>query len=267
MRSRAQALAGRVVVFLVVATILGLVAPGLPAARATPYPTVPVGLDRWFVSNLTGAELAPGGSGAISFTVGDPLAGLAISSTVLTLQVYAFNAFPGNATSTVAVAAPPVLASSSGSGAAANVSLGTVAAGSVRRGFGGRAILRDDAERDLRGANRAAVRRRGADYLLESRGWFTDAQWSAATAGPGGSVDLNVSALGVSGVIPDTSILVSSSDLSTAIYAVLGAGLVLVGLAAWLYFRPPKSSSGVRKEPADIHAPSAFGKSRTKDGD
>jgi hypothetical protein len=266
-RSRERALARRVVVFLVVATILGLMTSSLPAARATPYPTVPLALDRWFVSNLTGAELAPGGGGAISFTVGDPLAGVALSSTVLTLQVYAFNAFPGNATSPLTVAAPPVLVSSSGSGAVANVSLGTVAAGSVVAG----SVEVQSSGTTPSGtfAVRTALRfvAGGADYLLESRGWFTDAQWSAATAGPGGSVDLNVSALGVSGVIPETSILVSSSNLSTAIYAVLGAGLVLVGLAAWLYFRPPKSSSGVRKVPADIHAPSAFGTSRTKDGD
>jgi len=107
----------------------------------------------------------------------------------------------------------------------------------------------------------------GSEFVLESRGWFTANAWAAATAGVGGALSLNVSALGVSGVSPETSVLVSSSNLTTAIWAVLAASLVLIGLAAWLYFRPPKSRSGVRNDPVDIQAPSAFGKSRTSDGD
>jgi len=108
-RSRDPVRTRRAAVLLVLAICLGLGVSGLPVAGAASYPTIPLGLDRWFVSNLTGAELAPGGGGSISFTIGNPLTGVAISSTLLTLQVYAFNAFPGNATSTVEVSAPPVL--------------------------------------------------------------------------------------------------------------------------------------------------------------
>jgi len=266
-RSRDPARTRRAAVLLVLAICLGLGVSGMPVAGAAPYPTVPLGLDRWFVSNLTGAELAPGGGGSISFTIGNPLTGVAISSTLLTLQVYAFNAFPGNATSTVDISAPPVLVSASGSGSSVNESLGTIPSGAVVAG----SIAVQSSATTPSGtfAVRIALRfvAGGADYLLESRGWFTDAQWAAATAEPNGSVDLNVSALGVSGVVPETSVLVSSSNLSNAIYAVLGAGVVLVGVAAWLYFRPPKSSSGVRNVPADIQAPSALGNSRTRDGD
>ncbi|MGA8276293.1 MAG: hypothetical protein WB789_06040 [Thermoplasmata archaeon] len=267
MRSRDRARAGPLAVLLVVAVCLGLNAAVLPAARASSYPTVPLGLDRWFVSDLTGAEVSPGGGGTISFTVGDPLTGLSISSTVLTLQVYAFNAFPGNATSTLGVSSAPVLVASTVSGLSVNESLGTIEANQTVAGSV--AVQTSATTPSGTFAVRTALRfvAGGVDYLLESRGWFTSAQWAAATAGPNGSVDLNVSALGVSGVVPETSVLVSSSNLSTAIYAVLGAGVVLVGIAAWLYFRPPKSSSGVRNAPEETQAPSAFGNKRTRDGD
>jgi len=266
-RSRGRVRASPAVVLLVVAATLGLAFAGLPTASAAQYPPVPLALDRWFVSNLTGAELSPGSGGSISFTVGDPLVGESMSSPVLTLQVYAFNAFPGNATSAVGVSAPPILVTATTSGASVNLSFGTIAPnGTVAASV---AVQSSGATPSGTFAVRVALRfvADGADYLLESRGWFTTPEWAAATAGPNGSVDLNVSALGVSGILPETSILVSSSNLSTAIYAVLGAGLVLVGLAAWLYFRPPKSSSGVRKAPDVTQAPSALGSRRTRDGD
>jgi hypothetical protein len=266
-RSRDRTRAGPLVVLLAVAACVGLGVAGVPVANASVYPTLPLGLDRWFVSNLTGAEVAPGGGGTISFTVGDPMTAQPISSTVLTLQVYAFDAFPGNATSTIGVSAPPVLVTSNASGPSVNLSLGTIAA---HDGVVGSVAVQTSATTPSGTfAVRTALRfvAGGAQYLLESRGWFTTAQWTAATAGPNGSVDLNVSGLGVSGVVPETSVLVSSSDLTTAIYAVLGAALVLVGLAAWLYFRPSKSRAGVRKAPDEIQAPNALGNKRTRDGD
>ena len=88
-----------------------LVAPG---ARAAPYPPLPIALDRDFLGNLSGPTLAPGDSGNLRFTVSDPLEG-PISSVALTLEVYAFNAFPGNATSTLPVAGAPALTTASSS--------------------------------------------------------------------------------------------------------------------------------------------------------
>jgi hypothetical protein len=266
-RSRVRARGNPIAVVLVVVAVFGLGLANVPLARGAGYPTVPIGLDRGFVSNLTGAEVAPGGGGTISFAVGNPLAGGPIGSTVLTLQVYAFNAFPGNATSTVDVAAAPVLVTPTTSGPSVNVSLGNLSTGA--RVVGSVGVQSSATTPSGTFAVRVALRfvAGGQDYLFESRGWFTTDAWAAATQGPNGSVDLNVSALGVSGVVPETSVLVSSSNLSVAIYAVLAAGLVLVGLAAWLYFRPPNSSSGVRKAPEDIHAPSALGNKRTSDGD
>jgi hypothetical protein len=216
---------------------------------------------------VTGAEVAPSGGGTISFTVSDPLPGTSISSVVLTLEVYAFNAFPGNSTSSLAVATAPILVNASASGLGVNESFGTLAPGRVVAG----SVAVQSAATTPSGtfAVRSALRfvANGTPYLLESRGWFTAALWTSATTGPNGSVDVNMTTLGVSGILPETSVLVTSSTLSTAIWAVLAAGVVLVGAAAWLYFRPPKSRSGVRKAPGDIHAPRAFGKSRTRDGD
>jgi hypothetical protein len=266
-RSRARTRVAPIAVLVVLVACIAIGLGSLPVSRAAGVPTVPLGLDRWFVSNLTGAEVSPGNGGTIAFTVGDPLVGLAITSTVLTLQVYAFNAFPGNATSTVDVSAAPVLVTPTASGLVVNESFGTVesnhsVAGSV-------AVETSSTTPSGTFAVRTALRfvAGGENYLFESRGWFTASAWAAATAGPGGSVALNVSALGVSGVVPETSVLVSSSNLSTAIYVVLGGGLVLVGLAAWLYFRSPNSRSGVRKAPEETQAPNALGNKRTSDGD
>jgi hypothetical protein len=251
---------------LAVILLVGAV-PTLPPARATTYPVVPLGSDRWFVSNLTGAEVTPGAGGSLGLSVGNPLAGITLTAIVLTLDVYAFNAFPGNATSTVGVATAPILSNGSSSGPSVNLSLGSLAPGGTLPETISVATSATTPSGTF--AVRTALRflAGGEAYLFESRGWFTDAQWAAATTVVNGSVGLNVTALGVSGVAPETSILVTNSDLSTALWAVFGAGVVLVGVAAWLYFRPPKSSSGARKVPADIQAPSAFGSNRTSDGD
>jgi hypothetical protein len=266
-RSRVRGRAGALAVVLIVGVFVVLSGLNLPGAGAATYPTVPLGLDRWFVSNLTGAEVSPGGSGTISYTVGNPIANETLNAVVLTLQVYAFNAFPGNATSTITVSAAPILVTSTSSGAAVNVSFASIGPGHP---VGGSVGVQSSASTPSGTfAVRTALRFEagGSDYLFESRGWFTVGAWSAATVGPNGSVALNVSALGVSGVVPETSVLVSSSSLSIAIYVVLGIGLVLVGVSAWLYFRPPKSSSGVRNASEATHAPSALGNSRTSEGD
>jgi hypothetical protein len=265
---RGRARSGWTAFLLVVVTALLLATTGsTPAAAAAGPPIVPLSLDRWIVSNLTGAEVAPGGGGTISFTVGNPYQNQSITSVVLTLAIYAFNAYPGNATSTVATSSPPVLATPTAAGASVNLSFGTLV--SSRTVAGSVAVETSSTTSSGTYAVRTAVHfvAGGLPYVLESRGWFTASQWATATAGPGGSVTLNVSALGVSGVSPETSVLVSSSTLSTVLWVVLGASLFLIGAAAFLYFRPPKSRSGVRNDPGDIQAPSAFGSSRTKDGD
>ncbi|MCI4348315.1 MAG: hypothetical protein L3J97_06850, partial [Thermoplasmata archaeon] len=80
-----------------------------------------------------------------------------------------------------------------------------------------------------------------------SRGYFSAAAWAAATVLSNGTPTINASQLGVSGVVPETSILVSGSSTPVALYAVLGVGLGLAGLGAYWWTRSEtKSRSGAR---------------------
>ena len=92
--------------------------------------------------------------------------------------------------------------------------------------------------------------------------------WAAATELPNGSATLNLTVLGVSGVLPETAVVVAQSALPWLLAGVLGAAALLVGAGAWVYFRRgPASNSGMRSADVDHQAPSAFGKRRTSDGD
>ena len=100
----------------------------LPAACAVGYPTLPVSDGGRFLSNLSAPTLAPGASGTLSFTVSNPLAG-ALSDVVLTLQVYGFNAFPGNATGPLPSAGASLFSGVGSNGSAQVLSIGTIGPG------------------------------------------------------------------------------------------------------------------------------------------
>lgn len=251
MRSRAPASVRRTRGSLRAPAVLLLAALLLvPSAHASSYPPLPIGLDRDFLGNLTAPSLAPGSSGTLDFTVSDPRSlSSALSSVELTLNVYAFNAFPGNATSTVPVAGAPVLTTGTSSGAWANVSIGSLSLGGNFSGSVGVATSAStpDGAFAVRTALAFVLATNGTAYRLESRGWFTAATWAAATTLPNGSVTLNLSVLGVSGVLPETAILVASSSWDWVLGGILAAGLVLVGAGAYVYFRRgPGSRSGTR---------------------
>jgi hypothetical protein len=220
----------------------------LPApGEANPYPPLPIELGRQLVGNLSGPSLAPGASGSLGFTVNDSLPG-AIQGVTLTVQVYAFNGFPGGAPS-LALASAPILTTPTTSGPSANVSVGSLTSGEVFRGSVGVATgsSTPTGTYAVRSALSFTLAANATAYRLESRGWFNDSTWRAATELPNGSVTLNLSVLGVSGVSPETAILVSSSDWDWVLGAVLAAAIVLVGAAAWVYFRRgPGSTSGAR---------------------
>ncbi len=236
---------GRFALPAAVLVAVGLLTAGaaVPGARAAGAPPLPIALDRLFVENLTGAEIAPGASGTISLNVHDPLPD-PMSGTVLTVGVYAFNAFPGNATSEVDVASAPVLSNATASGLEVNDSLGTLVAGEVKPLS--IPVQSGDSTPSGTFAVRTALEfeENGTSYHLASRGWFTAAQWSAATSGPNGTVDVNLTLLGVSGILPETSVLVSSNDFSYVLWGLLGGGVLVVALGAWLYFRRSNSSGG-----------------------
>jgi len=244
---RRFARSGTLALPLAVAALL-LIAPGAAraAAPAAGYPPLPIGDDREFLSNLSAPSLAPGGGGSVSFTVGNPLDAPLVRA-VLTVGLYAFNGFPGNATGVLPSSAPPVLANATASGPTVNVSLGSVAPhASVP---GAVAIATSATTPSGTYAIRTALTftENGTGYRLASRGWFSASEWANATELPNGSVTINLTRLGVSGVLAETAVLVSSNGIDWALAAVAGAGVVLVGAGAYVYFRrTSKSSSGVR---------------------
>lgn len=227
--------------------VLVAVLPVAPA-HATGYPGLPVRLDRAFLGNLTGPTLTPGASGQVTFSVGNPLAGT-IDSVVLSLDLYAFNAFPGNASSTVPVAGAPVLSVAGLSGSSVNLSLGSLAAGTTTQGSVAVATSSStpDGTFALRTAVSFVLASNDTTYRLESRGWFSATLWQAATELPNGSVTLNLTTLGVSGVTPETSVYVEGSTWDWVLTGLLAGAAVLLGAAAYVYFRRgPGSTSGTR---------------------
>jgi len=221
------------------------VAPG-PAAAG--YPLLPIADDRGFLGNLTAPSLTPGASGPLAFSVEDPLAH-PLSAVLLEMDVYAFNGFPGNATSFVPVAGAPVLVTGSGSGPTANVTIGGLAPGTPYRGSVGVATSSSTPNGAYAVRFALTFDLNGSAYRLASRGWFSAALWAEATELPNGSVYLNNSSLetlGVSGVLPETAVLVSTSAYDWVLTGILAAAVVLIAAGAWVYFRRGGSSAGAR---------------------
>jgi len=234
-------------IVLAAAVVLGAVVVPVAHTAATAFPPIPIAYDRTFLSNLSGPDVAPGNSGTLSFEVADPASFGAISSVTLTLDVYAFNAFPGNATSTIASAGTPVLVTPTASSTTVNVSWGSLAPGADVTGSVGVATASSTPAGAFAVRTALSFTSNGTSYRLESRGWFSASVWAAATTLPNGSATLNLSMLGVSGVTAETAILVSSSNWDWALAFILGAAIVLVGAGAFVYFRrASKSSAGAR---------------------
>lgn len=219
-----------------------------PAAATSPsggYPPLNTSLDRDFVGNLTAPSLAPGTTGSLEYTVSDPMAA-SLSSVQLSFGVYAFNGFPGNATSFIPVAGAPVLTTPTTSGPTANVTVGTLGPGAPFRGLIG--VVTSSSTPSGTYAVRVALEfeENGTAYRLASRGWFNASLWDRATQLPNGSATLNLSILGVSGVLPETAVLVSSSTYEWVLAGVLAAAVVLIAAGAYVYFRRGGSSGGTR---------------------
>ncbi len=265
--SRPPASAALRVASIVVVALALAGAVGVGAAYGAGYPPLPIADDRGFLGNLSAPTVVPGSSGTIDFSVGDPLPA-PISDAVLTLQIYAFNGFPGNATATITVVGAPVLSNTTSSGGSVGVAIGALAHGEVVPGSIGVTTSASTPNGAFAVRTALAFESNGTSYLLDSRGWFNASTWAAATELPNGSATLNLTVLGVSGVIPETAIVVSSSSFPWVLGGVLVAAAIFVGAGAYVYFRGPSSRSGVGKDGSDDHhAPSAFGKRRTRDGD
>jgi hypothetical protein len=255
---------------LVVAALLLIVAAAPPAVGAPP--SLPPATYIRFLSNLTMPTLAPGASGPVEFSVTDPLP-LPLASVVLTLGVYAFNAYPGNATGPVPAGEAPQF---TGSGAATSdsvsIPIGALPSGAVYSSPGsvGLSVAAPPGAPQGTFAVRTSLTftYNGSSYVLESRGFFSASAWANATSVPGTPSSLNASRLGVSGILPESAVLVRSNPFPVALAVVLGGAVVLAALGGyWAVRRRPGSRSGAKAGPPPSQAETAFGKSRTSDGD
>jgi hypothetical protein len=237
--------AARLVLTLTLGVVLFTAAT--PGSKAAAFSPLPLAYDTTFLSNLSAPDLAPGSSGTLSFHVADPKSFSPMAAVTLSLGVYAFNAFPGNATSSISTAGTPVLVTPTASSASVNLSLNSLSPGGIDAGSVGVATAGNTPSGTFAVRTALSFTANGTHYLLESRGWFTASAWAAATELPNGSTTLNLTVLGVSGVTAETAILVSSSSWAWALALILGASIVLIAAGAYVYFRrSPKSSSGAR---------------------
>jgi hypothetical protein len=251
------------------ALVVILVLPS--TAQATTYPVLPLTESNRFLSNLTVPVMAPGSSGNLAWTLHDPLRGT-LAQVVVRFEVYAFNAYPGNATSRVGAGPAPELSSGNGSfGASASWAIGSMGAGTFQSGSTSILVPSGTAFGDYAVRCSLLFTVNGTAYYLASRGYFSASAWSYATNGsqaPTGLPTLNVSRLNVSGVVPETAVTVLATSGTLWIYGLLGGAIVAAGIGGYYGARRgPGSRSGARRAPDDSNAESAFGNSRTSDGD
>jgi hypothetical protein len=253
------------------AAALVLLVVTLPATVAGPAVLPPATYIR-FLSGLSIPTLAPGSSELFQFTVTNPLPATR-TSVVLSFGVYAFNAYPGNATGPVPAGEAPTF---SGTGAppspTVSIAIGTLAVGGSYGSPGsvGLAVAAPAGAPQGTYAVRTSLTfsSGGSPYVLESRGYFSAAAWANATSAPNAPSTLNASRLGVSGVIPESAVLVRSNPFPLALGVVLAGALVLAAVGGyWAVRRRPGPRSGASAAPPPSQADTALGNKRTSDGD
>jgi hypothetical protein len=252
---------------LLAIALLGLALVPAPLRGAPAL--LPVALGREFLGGLSVAPTAPGGSSALDFELADPLP-YAISNVTLTFEVYAFNPFPGTGR-TAPPAEAPGLSGGGPAGPALTLAVGALGAHAVNwtapvtvvappAAPSGTYAIRD----------RLSFEMNGTPYELASVGNFAPALWQNATVLPNGTPTVNLTRLGVSGILPETAILVRSNEAFDAgLYVLLGIGAALALAGTYVAMRPrgPRSRSGRSSAPEESQAPSALGKSRRSEGD
>ncbi len=199
----------------------------------------------------------------MTFRVGDPLAQEIVSANV-SLQVYAFNPTDGGATQAPPAGATPTLSG----GLSYTIAPPLLAPNTSWNWSVPVAVPASAASGDYAVRFAVTFTMSNVSYLLESRGFFSASAWASATQYPNGTPTINASQLGVSGIVPETSILVRGAATPVVLYVVLGVGLGLAALGGYWWTRSEgKSKSGARRLSPPQSAPTAFGKSRSSDGD
>ncbi len=270
-----QAPAQRPLLVLVPLLALVLSLPGAlatPASGAPPPPLPspePAGL-----LALSTETTPPGTSVTVGLTVANDL-GSSIRNASLQVAFYRFNVngateelTPGDAWAPTFAERPslPPGVQESGAGLSENFTLPALSqGGAVHLALAvsvpsaaptGSYLLRD----------RLVINTSQAEYLLASRGYFPDALWARATLGANGTPMLNLSLLGVSGVIPESALGVDSPWVTPILLAILVSALAIAaGVGVHLIRQRPKartdqSKAGTSGEPGRNHAPRAFGK-------
>ena len=139
------------------------------------------------VSNLSAPTLAPGGSRVIGLDLRNPFSGT-MTAVTLSLDVYAFSPFPGNGTSPISDGASPIFSPGSPNGSSEVLSVSQLGPGGEFRVPGNEslAVLVPPGSPSGAFTIRVALTfaEGGQPYLLESRGYFSEAQWENATELP-----------------------------------------------------------------------------------
>jgi len=220
-----------------------------------------------FVVSFSLPPTTAGGRTALTFVLQNPLS-IPVTHVTFTAEIYAFNAFPGNATSPQPPPNAPLIGNGSTTGSSASQSWAAWPAGSR---WSGSFPVTSSAATPV---GTYAIRTRlilvdnGSTDRLESRGWFSAALWASATETSNGTATLNLSRLGVEGVLPETAAQIVGPGLNGLLVGLVVAAFVLAGVGAFLYFRRgPGSRSGMEAGSAANHAPRAFGTKRRRDGD
>ncbi|MFZ0699579.1 MAG: hypothetical protein WAN74_05270 [Thermoplasmata archaeon] len=251
--------------FVALAIIAAALAPA-GSASASSYPPLPVFEGNHLLGNLSGPTLDSGSSGSLGLTVQDllpwPMSGIA-----LTLDIYAMGSNAGPATPIGGSLTPLLTGTNEVSGSNITFPVPSLAPGQVTT-----VTIPVTTSSSIGAASfflRTALgfMANGTPYRLESRGWFSAAVWQNATELPNGSATLNLSKLGVSGVTPETSIIVETATWAWVVYGLIAGAIALVGLGAFFYFRRTRSSAGAKRSPGASQAPSALGNRRNSDGD
>jgi hypothetical protein len=248
---------------MAVGLLLAAVLTGAPAAAT--YPVLPDSTWSPILSQLSGPTLTPGGTGAVSFRLGNPLPDEWEDARV-SLEIYAFNPTDGGAVQPPPGGASPTFPGGTLGNNSTPPSFlppGTSWNWSVPVTVPTTAPTGDYAVRFA-----VSFSMNNTTYVLESRGFFANATWASATHYVNGTPTINASDLGVSGVIPETSILVSPAGTPAVLYGILAVGIGLAGVGAYWWTRSEtKSKSGARRPSPPQSAPRALGSSRSKDGD
>jgi len=244
-----------------------VVAPAALAPARAAFPPLTTAEYSAVLGALAVPSTAPGGSTTESGTLTNPLPGT-LTDLNLTLQVYAFNGFPGNATGGINPATAPAFNAPTGAGLTDWFTVPSLAPGATYQ-FTATLVVPTAAPPGAYAVRSHLIFvENGSTYLLASRGYFAYDAWANASRTSSGAPTINLTALDVSGVLPETAVGVVANPFPWVVATLLG-GAAILAVAGGYYaaVRPrPGSRSGARRPPP-ASAPRAFGKSPSSVGD